>query len=134
MELIKPHHVPPVQTYTREMMAGSKFEVKLVWRKQQPTLETTLEYLDAKDTAPILLRWEYRKEAFIASARLTAGEHRGSLAIPDTDAVVYEVIPFNVSSFSVSVQEIKLDLVEVAVKYRNVPGTPKIPVYSQIGI
>ena len=132
--MIKPHHVPPAQTYSREMMVGSKFEVKLVWRKQQPTLETTLEYLDAKETAPILLRWEYRKEAFLASARLTAGEHRGSLAIPDSDAVVYEVMPFIVSSFSVSVQEIKLDLVEVAVKNRNVTGTPKIPVYSQIGI
>ena len=134
MEFVKPHHVPPAQTYAHEMIGGSKFEVKLVWRKQQPTLETTLEYLDAKDTAPILLRWEYRKEAFLASARLTAGEHIGSLAIPDSDAVVYEVIPFNVSSFSVSVQEIKLDLVEVSAKYRNVTDTPKTPVYSQIGI
>ena len=132
--MIKPHHVPPVQTYTREMIGGGKFEVKLVWRKQQPTLETTLEYLDAKDTTPISLRWEYREEAFIASARLTAGEHIGCLAIPDSDAVVYEVLPFNVSSFSISVQEIMLDLVEVAAKYINVPDTTKPPVYSQIGI
>ena len=134
VELVKRHHVPPAQTYTREMMGGVKFEVKLVWKKQQPTLETTLEYLDVKDTNPVLLKWEYRKEAFIASARLSAGEHRGSLAIPDSDAVVYEVQPFNVSQFSVSVQEIKLDLVDIAPKYRNVSDVPKGPVYSQIGI
>ena len=132
--MIKRHHVPPAHTYTREMMGGSKFEVTLVWRKQQPTLETTLEYLDMKDTSPVLLNWKYKKEAFIASARLSPGEHRGSLAIPDSDAVVYEVQPFNVSQFSVSVQEIKLDLVEIAPKYRNVTYAPKGPVYSQIGI
>ena len=107
--MVKPHHVPPAQTYAHEMIGGSKFEVKLVWRKQQPTLETTLEYLDAKDTAPILLRWEYRKEAFLASARLTAGEHIGSLAIPDSDAVVYEVMSFIVSSFSVILDKASLE-------------------------
>ncbi|KAI6659535.1 EIF-2-alpha kinase GCN2 isoform X2 [Oopsacas minuta] len=56
-----------------------------------------------KDTEPpITLRWEYRKELSIASAKLSAGEHRGSLAIPDSDAVVYGVQPYNVSQFSIS--------------------------------
>ncbi|KAI6648119.1 hypothetical protein LOD99_11928 [Oopsacas minuta] len=49
-----------------------------------------------KDTEPpIILIWDYRKDLFIASAKLSAGEHRGSLCIPDSDYVVYEVQPFN---------------------------------------
>ncbi|KAI6646094.1 hypothetical protein LOD99_9541 [Oopsacas minuta] len=94
-ELIQQHHeVPYTRSQPRDIMKGDKFEVKLVWQKQQPTLETDLEYFDMKDTEPpITLRWEYRKELSIASARLSAGEHRGSLAIPDSDAVVYGVQP-----------------------------------------
>ena len=70
--------------------------MKLVWEKQQPTLETTLEYLDNVDTDQTLLKWEARKEAFIVTVRLSPGEHTGSLAIPDTELVVYEVHPFKV--------------------------------------
>ena len=113
--------------------ARGKFEVKLVWEKQQPTLETTLEYLDNVDTDQTLLKWEARKEAFSGTVRLSPGEHTGSLAIPDTELVVYEVHPFNVSQYSVSVQEIKLDLVDIAPRYNAPPEPLKRPLYSQIG-
>ena len=97
--------------------------MKLVWEKQQPTLETSLEYLDNVDTDQTLLKWEARKEAFTGTVRLSPGEHTGSLAIPDTELVVYEVHPFNVGQYSVSVQEIKLDLVDIAPRY-NAPPEP----------
>ena len=107
--------------------------MKLVWKKQQPTLETTLEYLDNVDTDQTLLKWDARKEAFIATVRLSPGEHTGSLAIPDTELVVYEVQPFKVSQYSVSVQEIHLDLVNIAARYNAPPAPLKRAVYSQIG-
>ena len=116
-----------------EASKRGKFEVKLVWEKQQPTLETTLEYLDNVDTKQILLIWDPRKEVFNTSVRLSPGEHTGSLAIPDTELVVYEVHPFNVSQFSVSVQEIKLDLVDIAPRYNPPPEPIQRPLYSQIG-
>ena len=110
-----------------------KLDVRLVWEKQQPTLETALEYLDNIDTDQILLKWDSRREAFKAFVRLSPGEHTGSLAIPDSNLVVYEVKPFNVSQFSISIQEIKLDLIDAA-PLPNLPPEPvKRPLYSQIG-
>ncbi|KAI6660819.1 hypothetical protein LOD99_13546, partial [Oopsacas minuta] len=135
VELIQQHHeVPYTRSQPRDNTKGDKFEVKLLWQKQQPTLERNLEYLDMKDTEhPITLRWEYRKELFIASAKLSAGEHRGSLVIPDSDAVVYEVQPFTVSQFSISVQEIKLELSDIAPQYKKKEPLKK-PIYSEIDL
>ena len=95
-------------------IADGKCEVKLVWEKQQPTLERELQYFGEKE-GQITFYWDQRKEIFLAKARLSPGEHSGTLLLPDRDTL-FALKPFKVSPHSVGVQEIRVDLEDIAVR------------------
>ena len=94
-----------------------KRKVKLVWRKQQDTIDNFVTYFDNLDS-PVELLWEKLSAHYSATADMTCGLHVGCLALSDSDSTS-EIQSFLVQEDSLQIQSIQLSIKSVEVKGRG---------------
>ena len=108
--------------------SGDKAKVTIIWKKEIPTLEKEVTYIDNIQD-PVTLAWSDKNEFFQGNATFSQGGHTGSIFFP-TSGEMEAVQPFEVKKKGMSMSMVTLKLVEVKSPIKSEPS--KLPMPSPI--